>query len=48
LVAIPEGKRPLGRHSCRWDDNIKMHLKIEWEAGFAWLRTEFNGGKFLG
>jgi hypothetical protein len=48
LVEIPEGKRPLGRHSCRWDDNIKMHLKeTEWEAGFTWLRTEFNGGKFL-
>jgi hypothetical protein len=24
LVASPEGKRPLGRPRCRWDDNIKM------------------------
>ena len=23
----PEGKRPLGRPRCRWDDNIKMDLQ---------------------
>jgi hypothetical protein len=22
LVGKPEGRRPLGRHSCRWEDNI--------------------------
>ena len=22
-----EGKRPLGRHRCRWEDNIKMDLQ---------------------
>jgi hypothetical protein len=22
-----EGKRPLGRHKCRWEDNIKIDLK---------------------
>jgi len=22
-----EGRRPLGKHSSRWDDNIKMDLK---------------------
>jgi len=26
LVGKPEGKRPLGRPSCRWEDNIKMDL----------------------
>jgi hypothetical protein len=26
LVGKPEGKRPLGRPRCRWEDNIKMHL----------------------
>jgi len=30
LVGKPEGKRPLGRPSCRWEDNIKMDL---WEVG---------------
>ena len=23
----PEGKRPLGRLRCRWEDNIKMDLR---------------------
>jgi hypothetical protein len=27
LVGMPEGKRPLGRPRCRWDDNIKMDLR---------------------
>ena len=27
LVAKPEGKRPLGRPRCRWEDNIKMDLR---------------------
>jgi hypothetical protein len=26
LVGKPEGKRPLGRPRCRWEDNIKMGL----------------------
>jgi hypothetical protein len=26
LVGKPEGKRPLGRPSYRWEDNIKMDL----------------------
>jgi hypothetical protein len=31
LVAIPEGKRPLGRR--RWVDNIKMDLiELEWDG----------------
>jgi hypothetical protein len=24
LVGSPEGKRPLGRPRCRWEDNIKV------------------------
>jgi hypothetical protein len=27
LVGKPEGKKSLGRPRCRWEDNIKMHLK---------------------
>jgi hypothetical protein len=27
LVGEPEGKRPLGRPSRRWEDNIKMDLQ---------------------
>jgi hypothetical protein len=26
LVGKPEGKRPLGRYSLRWEDYIKMDL----------------------
>jgi len=27
LVGRPEGKRPLGRHGCRWEDNFKLDLR---------------------
>jgi hypothetical protein len=31
LVGKPEGKRPLGRPSCRWVDNIRMDLgEVRW------------------
>jgi len=28
LVEKPEGKRPLGRPKCRWEDNIKIELQV--------------------
>jgi hypothetical protein len=32
-VGKVEGKRPLGRPTCRWEDNIRMDLwAIEWEV----------------
>jgi hypothetical protein len=32
LVRKPEGKRPLKRPRCRWEDNIRMYLReIGWE-----------------
>jgi hypothetical protein len=27
LVGRPEGKRPLGRPRCKWEDNIKLDLR---------------------
>jgi hypothetical protein len=27
LVRKPERKKPLEKHGCRWEDNIKMCLK---------------------
>ena len=33
LVGKPEGKRPLWRPRCRWEDNIKMDLQ---EVGGGW------------
>ena len=36
LVKIPEGKRPLRRARCRWDDNIKMDLlEVGWGHGLG-------------
>jgi hypothetical protein len=30
-VGVPEGKRPLGRHRRRWEDNITVDLReIGW------------------
>jgi hypothetical protein len=34
LVGEPEGKRPHGRPSNRWEDNIKMDLQdVGWRHG---------------
>jgi hypothetical protein len=38
LVGRPEGKRPLGRHRCRWEDNIKMELTEIGIDGANWIR----------
>ena len=37
LVGKPEGKRPLGRPSCRWEDNIQMNLQEVGCGGMAWI-----------
>jgi len=38
LVGKPEGKRPLGRPRCRWQDNIKMyHQKVVRGGGMDWI-----------
>jgi hypothetical protein len=49
LVRKPEGKRPLGRHWCRCEDNIKMEIQqVGWGAwtGVIWLRKG-KGGRLL-
>ena len=49
LVGKPEGKRPIGRPSYRWDDNVKMDLQeVGWRAwtGLIWVRTG-TGGRHL-
>jgi hypothetical protein len=48
LVGNPEGKRPLGRPRCRWEDVIRTELReIDggggW-IGFDWLRSGTGGG----
>jgi hypothetical protein len=36
LVGKPEGKGPLERHRCRWEDNIKMDLQEVGCGGMDW------------
>jgi len=36
LVGKPEGKIPLGRPRCRWEDNIKVDLQ-EVGGGGGWM-----------
>jgi hypothetical protein len=38
LVGRPEGKRPLGRHRRRWEDNIKIDLREIGIDGANWIQ----------
>jgi hypothetical protein len=45
LVGRSEGKRPLGRPRCRWEDNIKMDLMEIEIDGTNWIfRIGSSGG----
>jgi len=37
LLGTPEGNRPLGRPSFRWEDNIKMDLQEVGCEGMDWI-----------
>jgi len=37
LMGKPEGKRPLGRPTHRWEDNIKMNLQLVGCGGMDWI-----------
>jgi hypothetical protein len=37
LVGRPEGRRTLGRHRRRWEDNIKMDLQEVGWGGMDWI-----------
>jgi hypothetical protein len=37
VVGKPEGKRPLGRHGHRWEDNIKMIFEELWWEHLDWI-----------
>jgi hypothetical protein len=46
LVRKPEGKRPIGRTSLSWVDNMKMDLgDIVW-SGMDWITIRSNVGLF--
>ena len=38
----PEGKRPLGRHRRRWEDNIKIDLQAVGCRGMDWIDLAQN------
>jgi len=49
LVAKPEGKRPIGRPRCRWEDNIMKDLRevdVGVRTGSSWIKTGAGGGHF--
>jgi hypothetical protein len=39
LVGILEGKKPLGRPRCRWEDNIKMDLQEVGCGDMEWINV---------
>ena len=45
LVGKPEGKRPLGRPRCRWEDNITMDLQ-EVGGGGDWMELAQDRDKW--
>ena len=50
LVGKPEGKRPLRRSRCRWEDNIKMDLSevgLMLETGWILLNTGSRSNRGL-
>jgi hypothetical protein len=38
LIGRPEGKRPLGRPRCLWEDNIKIDLREIGNDGANWIQ----------
>jgi hypothetical protein len=47
LVARPEGKRKRGRPRGRWEDNIRMDLRVIGWEGVDWIllvQVGFSGG----
>jgi hypothetical protein len=43
LVERSEGKRPLGRPRCRWEDNIKMYVQeVKWGHGLDCSGSEYG------
>jgi hypothetical protein len=36
LVGKSEGKRPLGRPRCRWEDKLRWIFR-KWDGGIEWI-----------
>ena len=46
LVGKPEGKRPLGGHRRRWEDNIKMDLQEVGGCCGDWMELAQDRGRW--
>jgi hypothetical protein len=46
LVGKPEGKRPLGRLSHRWEDNIKIDFGEIGCESVDWMQLAQNGDQW--
>ena len=47
LVGKPEGKRPLGKHRRKWEDNIRRIFRkknVRAWTGLSWLEIGTSGG----
>jgi hypothetical protein len=42
----PEGKRPVGRPRCRWEDNIKMDLQEVGCGNMHWIEMAQDRGRW--
>ena len=47
LVGKPEGKRPLGKPRCRWEDNIKMDLQEVGCGVMDWIELAQDRDRWL-
>jgi hypothetical protein len=46
LVGEPEGKIPLARIRCRWEDNIKMDISETGWGGMDWIDLVQDGDQW--
>jgi len=46
-VGKPEGKRPLGKPRCIWEDNNKMHLQEVGCGGMFWIELAQDNDRWL-
>jgi hypothetical protein len=41
-----EGKRPVGKHRGRWEDNLKMDLRETGWGGMEWIDLVHDRGQW--
>jgi hypothetical protein len=46
LMGKPEGKRPLGRTRCRWEDGIRMDLRETGWGSVDWIQLAQDRGRW--